>query len=277
MEKKRFSNGVEIPAIGLGVYQSPQGADTQNAVKWALQAGYRSLDTATIYQNEADVGKGMAESGVPREEIFLCSKVWNADIKARRVREAFFESLERLNTEYLDLYLIHWPVDGYQEAWREIERLYREKRIRAIGVSNFTIPHLEDLLSRAEIAPMLNQVESHPYLVQQEMIEYCTAHQMLTEVWSPLGGTGGNLLQDPVIGQLAEKYHRSPAQIVIRWDIQRGVIVIPKSTHKERIEENLRVFDFQLEPEDMERITAQNRGLRVGPDPDAMAERWKSI
>ncbi|MEW4413719.1 aldo/keto reductase [Clostridium sp. AN503] len=270
-----ISNGLKIPVIGLGVFKSSGGEETVNAVRWAIEAGYRSIDTAMIYHNEESVGEGIRRSGVPRKDIFLCSKVWNADIKARRTREAFSESLERLGTDYLDSYLLHWPVDGFKEAWEELEKLYDEGRIKVIGVSNFNISHLEELYRSARIQPMINQIESHPYLVQKELLDYCQNRGIVCEVWSPLGGTGGNLLEDETILGLAGKYEKSPAQIVIRWDIQRQVVVIPKSVHKERIEQNLQVFDFELEEEDMRIIDSLNRDLRVGPDPQAMAEKWR--
>lgn len=271
----RLWNGVEIPAVGLGVFKSPQGEDTRNAVKWALEAGYRSIDTAMIYGNEESVGEGIRRSEVPREEIFLCSKVWNADIREGRVREAFEESLRRLKTDYLDSYLIHWPVTGYVEAWRELERLYEEKRVRVIGVCNCNTAHLEALLAKARIRPMINQIESHPYLVQNPLISYCRQKEIACEAWSPLGGTGGNLLEDPKIQCLAKKYEKTPAQLIIRWNIERNVIVIPKSVHRERIFQNLDVFDFTLTREDMEAIESLNQNLRVGPDPEEMAKKWK--
>ncbi len=271
----KLKNGIEIPIIGLGVFKSPQGEDTINAVKWALEAGYRSIDTAMIYGNEESVGEGIRLSKVNREDIFLCSKVWNTDIREGRVREAFEESLERLQTDYLDSYLLHWPVAGYIGAWKQMEQLYREGRVRVIGVCNCKIPHLEALLAQAEISPMINQIENHPYLVQKPLTSYCRERQIACEAWSPLGGTGGNLLEDLTIQELGKKYHRSPAQIIIRWNIQRNVIVIPKSIHKARIEQNIDVFDFELTAEDMEQIEALDRELRVGPDPDAMIEKWK--
>lgn len=263
-----LNNGVKIPALGLGVYQTPEGAETVNAVKWALEAGYRHIDAARIYGNEADVGNGMRESGIPREEIFLTTKLWNDDVRARRTKEAFEESLQALQTDYIDLYLIHWPVDGLEEAWVAMEELYNEGKIKAIGLSNFHEAHLQRINEIAKVKPAVNQIESHPYLVNQKLIDLSKAQGMEVEVWSPLGGTGGNLLQDEVICQLAQKYEKTAAQIVLRWDIQRGVIVIPKSTHKERIVSNLEVFDFELSRSDMEKIGQLNRNYRVGPDPD---------
>lgn len=268
MNHLKLNNGVQIPQLGLGVYQTPLGEQTVNSVMWALEAGYRHIDTAKIYGNEESVGEGIRASGVSREEIFLTTKLWNEDIRRGRTREAFEESLAALGTDYIDLYLIHWPAEGFEKAWSEMEALYREGKIRAIGVSNFHRPHLEQLSKTAEITPAVNQIESHPYLTNQELIDHCRSLGIEVEVWSPLGGTGGNLLADPALNTLSEKYQKTPAQIVLRWDIQREVIVIPKSTHRDRIISNLMVDDFELSDDDMELISSLNRNLRVGPDPD---------
>ncbi len=221
-----LNNGIKIPQLGLGVFQTPDGIITENSVKWALEAGYRHIDTAMIYRNEASVGKAIKESGVAREDIFLTTKLWNEDIRQGRAKAAFEESLEKLQTDYVDLYLIHWPAKGYAEAWKDMEELYGEGRIKAIGVSNFQKHHLETLDKTAKITPAVNQIESHPYFNNQELIDYCLGRNIAVEVWSPLGGTGGNLLEDKDIAALAEKYGKTPAQIVIQWDIQRGVIVL---------------------------------------------------
>ncbi len=263
-----LNNGVKIPQLGLGVFRSPAGQDTRNAVKWALDSGYRHIDTAKIYENEADVGIAIEESGVKREDIFLTTKLWNDDIRAGRAEEAFYESLERLRTDYVDLYLIHWPADGFEQAWITMEKLYNEGRIKAIGLSNFHESHLEKIKKTATVKPVVNQIESHPYFNNQNLINLCLKQGIQVEVWSPLGGTGGNVLQDKAINELAVKYGKSAAQIVIRWDIQRNVIVIPKSVHKERIKANLDVFDFELSKEDMQIIDNLDRNLRVGADPD---------
>lgn len=264
----QLNNGVKIPQLGLGVFQTPDGEQTVNSVKWALEAGYRHIDAARIYENEQSVGEGIRQSGVRREDIFLTTKLWNDDIRAGRAREAFEESLERLGTDYIDLYLLHWPADGFEEAWKELEKLYREGKIKAIGVSNFQKSHLERLMKIASIKPAVNQIESHPYFNNQELIDYCFENNIAAEVWSPLGGTGGNVLEDATLAKLSEKYGKSPAQIVLRWDVQRNVIVIPKSTHKERIVSNSMVFDFELDQEDMKTISGLNKNKRVGPDPD---------
>lgn len=269
MNKIKLNNGIEIPQLGLGVYQTPEGEETVNSVKWALEAGYRHIDAARVYGNEAGVGEGIRQSGVKRQDIFLTTKLWNDDIRQRRTRDAFEESLKALGTDYVDLYLIHWPADGFEEAWKEMEQLYHEGKIRAIGVSNFHKQHLKRLFEIAKVRPVVNQIESHPYLNNHELICLNKENGMETEVWSPLGGTGGNLLGDKLLGELADKYKKTAAQIVLRWDIQRGVIVIPKSTHRERIVSNIDVFGFELEDCDMEKINQINKDLRVGPDPDS--------
>lgn len=268
MNDMRLNSGTKIPQLGLGVFQTADGTETENAVCWALEAGYRHIDTAKIYGNEKSVGNAIKTSGVTRGEIFLTTKLWNEDIRQGRTKAAFEESLAALQTDYIDLYLIHWPVKGFEQAWADMEELYEAGKIKAIGVSNFQQHHLEQLQKTARIVPAANQIESHPYLTNQELIDYCLAKGIEVEVWSPLGGTGGNLLQDNVLAGLAEKYRKTPAQIVLRWDIQRKVIVIPKSTHQDRIISNLEVFDFELADEDMAVINGLNRDLRVGPDPD---------
>ena len=269
MQQITLNNGITIPQFGLGVFRTPDGEATKNSVKWALESGYRHLDTAMIYENEESVGEAMHESGIPREEIFLTTKLWNEDIRQGRAKEAFEESLKRLQTDYVDLYLIHWPAVGYEKAWAELEELYDAGRIRAIGVSNFQIHHLDTLKKTAKITPAVNQIESHPYFTNQELIEECRRRGIAVEVWSPLGGTGGNsVLQDPLLATLAQKYQKTPAQIILRWDIQRGVIVFPKSVHRERILANQEIVDFEITAEDMKKIDALNKNERVGADPD---------
>ncbi|MCI2062676.1 MAG: aldo/keto reductase [Eubacteriaceae bacterium] len=263
-----LNNGVEVPQVGLGVFLTGEGSGTVNAVKWALDAGYRHIDTAAVYGNEAEVGIGIAASSVPRSEIFITGKVWNDDIRNGRVREAFERTLEYLGTDYLDMYLLHWPAEGTRQAWEALEDLYFEEKVRAIGVSNFQIHHLKDLMNYGHVIPALNQVESHPLMTNQELISWCRKYDIATGAWSPLGGPRVPLLEHPVLIELGEKYGKTPAHIVLRWDIQRNVIVIPKSSHKERIEANLDVFDFQLSNHDMQRIQSLDMGLRVGPDPD---------
>ena len=260
-------NGVEMPYFGLGVYLSEDGQEVINAVKWALEADYRHIDTASIYKNEEGVGQGIRESSVPREEIFVVSKVWNSDQGYDSTLKAFDDSLKRLGLDYLDLYLIHWPVAGkYKDTWRALEKLYREGRIRAIGVSNFLKHHLEDLLTTAEIVPMVNQMEFHPYLVQQDLLDFCKANQIQYEAWSPM--MQGKIFGMEAFQKLSKKYNKSIAQIVLRWDLQKGVITIPKSSKKERIIGNADIFDFSLSEEDVAYLDSLDRGQRFGPDPD---------
>ena len=263
-----LNNGVSIPQVGIGVFLTPKGEVTENSVRWALEAGYRHIDTAMIYENEENVGNVIKTGLVKREDIFITTKLWNEDIRKGRAKEAFEESLKRLQTDYVDLYLIHWPAEGYEEAWSVMEELYREGKIKAIGVSNFQIHHLEQLAKTATVMPVVNQIESHPYFTNQEVIDYCKQKNIAVEVWSPLGGTGGNLLEDDTLQKLANKYQKTPAQIVIRWDIQRDVIVLPKSVHRDRIISNLEVYDFVLEDADMELINQLNKDMRIGAHPD---------
>ncbi|XYR61510.1 aldo/keto reductase [Bacillus amyloliquefaciens] len=269
--KATLHNGVEMPWFGIGVFKVEEGAELVNAVKTALVHGYRSVDTAAIYGNEEGVGEGirqgLQEAGLKREDIFVTSKVWNADLGYEETLKAFDTSLEKLGLDYLDLYLIHWPVEGkYIDAWRALETLYRDGRIKAIGVSNFQIHHLKHLMKETEIKPMINQVEYHPRLTQKELLAFCTEQGIQLEAWSPL--MQGQLLDHPVLQEIAEKYSKSAAQVILRWDLQNGVITIPKSTKKHRIEENANVFDFELSADDMKRIDDLNENLRVGPDPD---------
>ncbi len=260
-------NGVGMPYFGLGVYLSKEGQEVINAVKWAIKTGYRHVDTASVYKNEEGVGEGIKQSGIAREDIFVVSKVWNNDQGYETTLRAFEGSLKRLGMEYLDLYLIHWPVAGkYKETWKALEKLYREGRIRAIGVSNFLKHHLEDLVETSEIVPMVNQMEFHPYLVQQELLAYCTAHKIQYEAWSPL--MQGKVFGIEAIQTLARKYGKSVAQVVLRWNLQKGVVTIPKSSKKERIVANANIFDFALSEEDVALLDAMDRRQRFGPDPD---------
>jgi diketogulonate reductase-like aldo/keto reductase len=265
LASKTLNNGVKIPMLGLGVYKS--ASRTKDAVRWALEAGYRHIDTAMMYNNEADVAAGIRESGVNRKDIFLTTKLWNDDMRQGKQREAFEKSLELLGTDYVDLYLIHWPVkDVYNESWRIMEELYKQGRARAIGVSNFQRYHLDDLLSNAEVVPAVNQIECHPYLTQQPLLDYCSDKGIAIQAWSPL--SRGLLFSDPTIVSLAEKYGKTAAQLIIRWHLQRDTIVFPKSIHKDRIIENANVFDFEICFEDMAAITALNQDRRIGADPD---------
>ena len=263
----RLHNGVEMPYFGLGVYLSKDGQEVINAIKWAVDAGYRHIDTASIYKNEEGVGIGVKEASVAREELFVVSKVWNSDQGYESTLKAFDDSLKRLGMDYLDLYLIHWPVEGkYKETWRALEKLYAEGRVRAIGVSNFLQHHLEDLMADAEVVPMVNQMEFHPYLVQQELLDFCNKNTIQYEAWSPM--MQGKIFGMEAFEAMAKKYGKTIAQIVLRWDLQKGVVTIPKSTKKERIESNAAIFDFEITQEDMELLDAMDRQQRFGPDPD---------
>jgi len=260
-------NGVKMPYFGLGVYLSEDGQEVINAVKWALDEGYRHIDTASVYKNESGVGQGIRESSVAREKVFLVSKVWNSDQGYDSTLRAFDDSMARLGTDYLDLYLIHWPVAGkYKDTWRALERLYTEKRIRSIGVSNFLQHHLEDLLTSAAVVPMVNQMEFHPYLVQQDLLDYCRKHGIQYEAWSPM--MQGKIFAMDIFKEMAQKYQKSIAQIVLRWDLQKGVVTIPKSSKRERIASNADIFDFELSAEDVAFLDQLDRGQRFGPDPD---------
>ncbi len=261
-----LANGVKMPWFGLGVWRTPEGQVVEDAVRFALEAGYRHIDTAALYANEVGVGKAIRACGLPREQIFVTSKVWNSDQGYESTLKAFDATQERLDLGQLDLYLIHWPVAGkYRETWRALERIYQEGRVRAIGVSNFQVSHLEDLGAHAEVKPMVNQVELHPRLSQTELTQYCQSRGIQVEAWSPL--MQGHL-DDPVLESLSQKYGKSKAQIVLRWDLQRDIITIPKSVHQDRIIENAGVFDFELAEDDMEAINQMNRNQRYGPDPD---------
>jgi methylglyoxal/glyoxal reductase len=266
-----LANGVKMPWFGLGVFKVEEGPELVNAVKFAIKHGYRSIDTAAIYGNEEGVGQAIREAineyGIAREDLFITSKVWNADLGYESTIEAYETSLRKLGLDYLDLYLIHWPVEGkYKEAWRALETLYKDGKVRAIGVSNFQVHHLQDLMKDAEIKPMVNQVEYHPRLTQEEVKTFCDSNGIQFEAWSPL--MQGQLFDNPLLKDLAAKYNKTTAQIILRWDHQNGVVTIPKSTKDHRIVENAAIFDFELSNEDMDRISGLNENHRVGPDPD---------
>ncbi|MBS5932800.1 MAG: aldo/keto reductase [Clostridiales bacterium] len=268
----KLNNGIEMPKLGLGVFRVEDSDELVNAVKVAIKNGYRSIDGAAIYGNEEAMGEGIRqgikEAGISREDLFITSKVWNADLGYESTIAAYEASLNRIGVEYLDLYLIHWPVEGkYKEAWKAMEYLYKQGRVKAIGVCNFQVHHLEDLLKDAEIKPVINQVELHPYLSQKEVREFCESNNIQVEAWSPLMA-GNGLLEDETLKEIANKYNKTTAQIVLRWDLQSHVITIPKSTNEGRLLQNIDIFDFELSKEDMEKIDSLNKGLRVGPDPD---------
>lgn len=267
-----LNNGIKMPRLGLGVFRAENSPELVNAVKVAIKNGYRSIDGAAIYGNEEAMGEGIREgikeAGITREDLFITSKVWNVDLGYESTIAAYEASLNRLGVDYLDLYLIHWPVEGkYKEAWRALEYLYKEGRVRSIGVSNFQVHHLEDLLADATIKPVINQIELHPYLTQQKVREFCKENDIQVEAWSPLMA-GHGLLENEVINEIAKKHNKSAAQIVLRWDLQSQLVTIPKSTNEGRLIENINVFDFNLSEDEMEKINNLNKDLRVGPDPD---------
>ena len=262
----KLNSDVRMPILGLGVYQSPPGRVTRNAVNLALRVGYRHVDTARIYGNEADVGEAVRESGVPRGDLFVTTKLWNSDQGYDSTLRACEASLKRLGLDYLDLYLVHFPVpDVRKESWRAMETLLKKGRCRAIGVSNFTIRHLEELIEESHVIPSVNQVELHPFLYQKELLKYCQDRGIQVEAYSPLAR--GERLQDPRIASLATKYSKSPAQLMIRWGIEHGLVVIPKSTREERIRENSQVFDFDISDDDMRSLDSLNEDLRLNWDP----------
>ncbi len=266
---KRLNNGVEIPVLGLGVFRAENGREAEQAVLWALEAGYRHIDTAAVYGNEGSVGKAIRESGIPRKEIFLTTKLWNEDMRRGTEVEAFERSLDLLGTDYVDLYLLHWPVPGkFEGAWKAVEPLFRSGHVRALGVSNFHRHHLESLAEVTDLVPAVNQIECHPLLSQKPLVDYCGAWGIAVTAWSPLGGMKLNLAKDASLEAIGKKYGKSAAQVILRWDLQRGLVTIPKSVRRERILANAQIFDFELTTQDMLAIADMNRNERSGSDPD---------
>ncbi len=261
-----LSNGVKMPWLGLGVWRVGEGSEVIDSVREAIRVGYRSIDTAAVYGNEEGVGEAIRGAGVARDELFITTKVWNADQGYDSTLRAFETSRQKLGLDIIDLYLVHWPVKGkYKETYRAMEKLYREGAVRAIGVSNFQIHHLQDLMADCEVKPMVNQVELHPLLSQKPLRTFCREHGIHVEAWSPL--MQGNLDQAG-LKEIAAKYGKSPAQVILRWDVQSGIVTIPKSVTPSRIAENADIFDFELTAEDMTYIDGLNRDHRFGPDPD---------
>ncbi|WP_409253237.1 aldo/keto reductase [Bacillus sp. SCS-153A] len=264
---RKLHNGVEIPYVGLGVYKMEDHDEAVKAIETAIELGYRSIDTASFYDNEESVGQAVKESGVSREDLFITSKVWNTDQGYDATLHSFEESLKRLDMEYMDLYLIHWPVSGkYKDTWKAFERLYNEGLIKASGVSNFKQHHLEDLMKNSNEKPVINQVELHPRLTQQSLRDFCREHNIAVEAWSPIAR--GRLLDEPTLNHIADKYNKTAAQVILRWHLQNDTVIIPKSVHKSRMKENIDLFDFQLSLEDMNRINLLNMDERYGADPD---------
>ena len=262
-----LNNGIKMPGFGLGVYKVEDGNTVIRAVKAAINHGYRSIDTASFYDNEEGVGQAIKEAGVPRSDLFITSKVWNDQQGYEETLQAFEMSLEKLGLDYLDLYLIHWPVKGkYKDTWKAMEKLYEQGKVRAIGVSNFHIHHLNNLLEDANVTPAVNQVEYHPHLTQVELKDFCEKEGIQLEAWSPL--KRGRLLNDPTLTEIGKKYGKTPAQVILRWDIQNNVITIPKSINEKRIKENADIFDFTLNDEEMKRINGLNINDRSGSNPD---------
>lgn len=264
--KARLNNGVEMPMLGIGVWQMAAGKETLDALGFAFEVGYRHVDTAKLYGNEREVGQAVRASGIPREDIFVTTKLWNTDHGFKKALAAFDRSLASLGLDYVDLYLIHWPETGLRgDSWRALEKIYDEGKVRAIGVSNYTIRHLQEVLDAGSVVPAVNQVEFHPWLYQKDLLDYCRNKGILLEAYSPL--TKGKMLKDRELGKVAKRYGRSHAQILIRWVLQHDMVVIPKSSNRKRIRENAETFDLELSGEDMSLLDSFNRDLHVTWDP----------
>jgi len=274
MKYATLNNGIKMPMLGFGVFRVEDSRECISAVKEAIAAGYRSIDTAAIYGNEKSVGTAIKESGVPREELFITTKVWNEVQRTGDVETAFQNSLVDLGIDYLDLYLIHWPVKGrYVDTWLALEKIYNSGRAKAIGISNFQIHHIEDIKKVWTVVPAMNQIELHPRLTQKPLIEFCRKNDIIPESWSPLGGSmpgevKSKIIEEPILASIGKKYNKTPAHVILRWNIDLGIVTIPKSITPERIRENLDIFDFELTAEDIAAIDALNTNQRVGPDPD---------
>ncbi|MCL2202980.1 MAG: aldo/keto reductase [Defluviitaleaceae bacterium] len=272
MKYTTLNNGVVMPMLGMGTYGLAQGPECVDAVKYAINGGYRSIDTACAYGNEASVGQAIRESGIPRSEIFLTTKLWNEDQRGGDVAGAMDSSLAAMGLDYVDLYIIHWPCKGhYSDAWLALEKIYKAGKARAIGVSNFQAHHIEKIKKRWTVVPALNQIEMHPYLTQKPLIAFCRGESIAPQSWSPLGGNGPlrqRIFESTAIAQICEKYNKTPAQVILRWNMDLGIIAIPKSGNPGRMDENFNIFDFALAPEEIAALDALNQDHRGGPDPD---------
>lgn len=269
----KLHNGVKMPVLGLGVYKAENGKEVIQAIHNAFEAGYRHIDTASFYENEEGVGEAIRTSGINRSDIFLTTKVWNDDQGFESTLKAFDVSLSKLGTDYVDLYIIHWPVPGkFPETWRALEQLYDEGRVKAIGVSNFLVHHLDQVIKNCRIKPMVVQNEFHPRLVQQSLINFCRENNIQYEAWSPL--MRGRILQNKTLKSIGKKYGKTTAQVVLRWDLQKGVVTIPKSVHRDRIIENAEIFDFRLNEQEVRQIDSLDTAERTGADPDDFMDHF---
>lgn len=265
-----LNNGVSIPQLGLGTYRIGSSEESvYNAVRSAIDQGYRHIDTAAFYQNEAPIGKAIRDSGISRDNLFVTTKLWGDDIVNERIEQAFDKSMRLLDIDYLDLYLVHWPVKNkVAYAWQKLEQIYAAEKTRAIGVSNHLQHHLEEILNIAETKPAVNQIEYHPYLTSEQLVSWCKSHDIICQSWSPLGSSKIPLLEEETLIEIGNKYQKSSAQIVLRWNIEQGIITIPKSSNAKRQAENYNIFDFQLTPDEVKEISALNKDYRTGIHPD---------
>lgn len=261
-----LNNGIKMPYLGLGTYLTNDGPEVINSIQYALDAGYRLVDTASFYQNEAGVGKALKEYGIEREQVFVTTKLWNDQQGFEQTLKAYDESLKKLDMDYIDLYLVHWPVTGkFKETWKAFEKIYNEGRVKAIGISNFLEVHLDQLLPDVEVMPMVNQMEFHPYLIQQSLLDKCNANKIQYQAWGPL--MQGRVFEIPLLKQIGKKYRKNQVQVVLRWSLQRGVLTIPKSVNQARVDSNADIFDFELTNEDMAAINSLDCNHRFGYDP----------
>ncbi len=263
-----LNNGTSIPQFGFGVWQAEDGMEAKQAMLWAFEAGYRHIDTAAAYYNERSVGEAVKESGIPREQLYITTKLWNQDVRDGVALQAFDDSMDKLDMEYVDLYLIHWPVDGFEKAWKDMEQIYKSGRAKAIGLSNFKVHHLERILEIGEVIPAVNQMEFNPQMQDNDILNLCREKNIAFEAWSPLGSGQMPKEKMDAAAKIGAKYGKTGQQAILRWILQKGIIVFPKSVHKDRIYENANIFDFALSPEDMQAFDNMNESKRTGPDPD---------